>query len=98
MVKARRKKIWFRESPQSSPKPRFESRHEITIRDAAVRTENAGPRDHHPASFTGQITGQTTSLTVSLTDADQVLGPVTLIHGKEPKMGPCPVCSPQEEQ
>jgi hypothetical protein len=21
-----------------------------------------------------------------------VLGPVTLIYGKEPKMGPCPIC------
>ena len=46
----------------------------------------------HPASFTGQIVGQTMTLTVSLTDTARVLGPVTLIYGKEPKMGPCPIC------
>ncbi len=46
----------------------------------------------HPARFTGQITGQTMRLTVLLTDTARVLGPVTLIYGKEPKMGPCPIC------
>ena len=46
----------------------------------------------HPAQFTGQITGQTMALTVTLTDTARVLGPVTLIYGKEPKMGPCPIC------
>jgi hypothetical protein len=46
----------------------------------------------HPAQFTGQITGQTMTLTVTLTDTARVLGPVTLIYGKEPKMGPCPIC------
>ena len=46
----------------------------------------------HPARFTGQIIEQTMTLTVSLTDTARVLGPVTLIYGKEPKMGPCPIC------
>jgi hypothetical protein len=46
----------------------------------------------HPASFTGQVTGETMTLTVSLTDTARVLGPVTLIYGIEPKMGPCPIC------
>ena len=46
----------------------------------------------HPATFSGQIVGQTMTLTVSLTDTGQVLGPVTLVYGKEPKMGPCPIC------
>lgn len=46
----------------------------------------------HPARFTGQITGQTMTLTVTLTDTARVLGPVTLVFGKEPKMGPCPIC------
>ena len=46
----------------------------------------------HPAKFTGQIVDQTMTLTVSLTDTTRVLGPVTLIYGKEPKMGPCPIC------
>ena len=46
----------------------------------------------HPATFSGQIVGLTMTLTVSLTDTARVLGPVTLIYGKEPKMGPCPIC------
>jgi hypothetical protein len=46
----------------------------------------------HPASFTGHIVGQTMTLTVTLTDIARVLGPVTLIYGKDPKMGPCPIC------
>ena len=46
----------------------------------------------HPAQFTGQITGQTMALTVTLTDTARVLGPVTLTYGKEPQMGPCPIC------
>jgi len=46
----------------------------------------------HPAQFTGQIVGLTMTLTVSLTDTARVLGPVTLTYGKEPRMGPCPIC------
>jgi hypothetical protein len=46
----------------------------------------------HPARFTGQIVGRSMTLTVVLTDNDRQLGPVTLIYGKEPKMGPCPIC------
>lgn len=46
----------------------------------------------HPARFSGHIVGQTMTLTVTLTDTARVLGPVTLIYGKEPKMGPCPIC------
>ena len=46
----------------------------------------------HPATFTGQIIDQTMTLTVSLTDTASVLGPVTLVYGQEPKMGPCPIC------
>ena len=46
----------------------------------------------HPATFSGQVVGTTMTLTVSLSDTARVLGPVTLIYGKEPKMGPCPIC------
>ena len=46
----------------------------------------------HPATFSGQIVGQTMTLSVSLSDTARVLGPVILIYGKEPKMGPCPIC------
>lgn len=46
----------------------------------------------HPATFTGRIVGETMTLTVTLTDTARVLGPVTLTYGKEPQMGPCPIC------
>ena len=46
----------------------------------------------HPAQFTGQITGNSMILTVVLTDTGRQVGPVTLVFGKEPKMGPCPIC------
>jgi hypothetical protein len=46
----------------------------------------------HKARFTGDITFRTMTLTVSLTDTTRQLGPVTLTYGKEPKMGPCPIC------
>ena len=46
----------------------------------------------HPATFKGKIVGHTMTLTVSLSDTARVLGPVTLVYGAEPKMGPCPIC------
>ncbi len=46
----------------------------------------------HPAQFSGVISGRTMTLTVVLTDNGRQLGPVTLTLGKEPKMGPCPIC------
>jgi hypothetical protein len=46
----------------------------------------------HPATFAGRIVGHTMTLTVSLSDTARVLGPVTLVYGTEPKMGPCPIC------
>ena len=46
----------------------------------------------HPARFSGQIVGRVMSLTVTLTDTAVTLGPVLLTFGKEPRMGPCPIC------
>ena len=46
----------------------------------------------HPARFTGRIVGQSMTLTLVLTDTSRQLGPVTLVRGKEPRMGPCPIC------
>lgn len=46
----------------------------------------------HPARFTGQISGKTMTLSVELTDTGRQLGPVVLTLGKEPTMGPCPIC------
>jgi len=46
----------------------------------------------HPARFAGRIDGKVMTLTVQLTDTAVVLGPVQLTYGKEPRMGPCPIC------
>ena len=46
----------------------------------------------HPARFSGDIVGNTMTLTVSLTDTARTLGPVVLTFGKQPQMGPCPIC------
>ena len=46
----------------------------------------------HPAKFSGDIRGRTMTLTVALTDTARILGPVTLFYGKQPQMGPCPIC------
>jgi hypothetical protein len=46
----------------------------------------------HPARFAGSTDGQTMTLTVTLTDTAVTLGPVQLELGKEPQMGPCPIC------
>ncbi|HMG17882.1 MAG TPA: hypothetical protein VK573_04090 [Gemmatimonadales bacterium] len=48
----------------------------------------------HPARFVGRIVGGRMSLTVTLTDTTVTLGPVQLAYGKEPRMGPCPICRP----
>jgi hypothetical protein len=48
----------------------------------------------HPAVFRGQVSGVTLTLTVALTDTDVTLGPVLVQLGREPKMGPCPICRP----
>lgn len=52
----------------------------------------------HPARFSGEINGITMTLTVVLTDTARQLGPVTLTYGKEPKMGPCPICREPSER
>jgi hypothetical protein len=46
----------------------------------------------HPAQFSGTIQESTMTLLVTLTDTAVTLGPVTLTYGKQPVMGPCPIC------
>ena len=50
-----------------------------------------------PARFQGTVRGDLLQLTVTVTDTTgdttAHLGPVTLVFGREPKMGPCPICS-----
>ena len=72
-------------------------RPDLDGRFVATGTYNvdASPVDRgiiHPASFTGRIVGETMTLSVTLTDNGRTLGPVTLVYGKEPTMGPCPIC------
>ncbi len=56
---------------------------------------NAYPVDRgilHPARFNGATDGQTLTLTVTLTDTGEVLGPVALTYGVQPRMQICPIC------
>ena len=46
----------------------------------------------HPARFSGRISGRIMTLTVTLTDTAASVGPVQLIYGRAPEMGPCPIC------
>jgi hypothetical protein len=46
----------------------------------------------HPARFHGAISGRMMTLTVTLTDTAVTLGPVSLTYGKDPVLGPCPIC------
>jgi hypothetical protein len=49
-----------------------------------------------PAQFAGHVSGGTLVLTVTVNDtvahSDTVLGPATVVFGKTPSMGPCPIC------
>jgi hypothetical protein len=50
-----------------------------------------------PAVFTGRLDGAKLTFTVFVTDTTDndkvtVLGPVTVVLGKDPQMGPCPIC------
>ncbi len=76
--------------------------HQRLIPDAAGRFDVPGqhnitahPVDRgelHPARFSGRVVGGRMTLTVALTDTAVTLGPVQLAYGKEPRMGPCPIC------
>ena len=62
---------------------------------AGVQNITAYPVDRgilHPARFIGRIIGRSMTLTIALTDTAVTLGPVQLTYGKEPRMGPCPIC------
>jgi hypothetical protein len=49
-----------------------------------------------PAQFSGRVTGQTLTFAVAVNDTVEgrvvALGPATVTFGREPKMGPCPIC------
>jgi hypothetical protein len=49
-----------------------------------------------PARFTGRLRGAYVTITVTVNDTvdhkSVVLGPVTAIYGREPRLWPCPIC------
>jgi hypothetical protein len=49
-----------------------------------------------PAEFNGSVKGTTLTLTVivhdTVNDTTVTKGPVKMTYGKEPSMGPCPIC------
>ena len=54
----------------------------------------SGPR--LPAQFSGRVVGRTLTLAVAVNDTTTgkvvALGPVTVVYGKDPALGPCPIC------
>jgi hypothetical protein len=52
----------------------------------------------HPARYAGRVSGNEMTLTVTLTDTAVTLGPVRLTYGKEPVMGPCPICKSRADR
>jgi hypothetical protein len=49
-----------------------------------------------PAQFSGRVQGNTLTLAIAVNDTVEkkvvALGPVTVVFGREPSMGPCPIC------
>jgi hypothetical protein len=49
-----------------------------------------------PAQFAGTVSGRQLTLTVAVNDTVEkklvILGPVTITHGVEPRIPPCPIC------
>ena len=49
-----------------------------------------------PAQFSGRVAGRTLTLAIAVNDTVEkkvvALGPITVVHGRAPEMGPCPIC------
>lgn len=49
-----------------------------------------------PAQFSGRVVGRTLTLAIAVNDTVEkkvvALGPVTVVYGRTPSMGPCPIC------
>ncbi len=49
-----------------------------------------------PAQFSGRVSGRTLTLAIAVNDTVEkklvALGPITVIYGRSPSMGPCPIC------
>jgi hypothetical protein len=48
-----------------------------------------------PAQFSGRVSGRTLTLAIAVHDTVErkvvALGPITVLYGREPEMGPCPI-------
>jgi hypothetical protein len=75
---------------------RFSVAGEYLLRAYPVAT---GPR--LPAQFAGVLRGNELTMTVAVNDTVEktvrALGPVTVVLGRTPKMGPCPICKDPAE-
>jgi hypothetical protein len=49
-----------------------------------------------PAQFSGRVIGRTLTLAVAVNDTAEkkvvALGPITVVFGRTPNLGPCPIC------
>lgn len=49
-----------------------------------------------PAQFSGRVAGRRLTLAIAVNDTVEkrvvALGPVTVVYGRTPSMGPCPIC------
>jgi hypothetical protein len=49
-----------------------------------------------PAQFSGRVIGHTLTLAVAVNDTVEnkvvALGPITVVYGRTPNLGPCPIC------
>jgi hypothetical protein len=68
---------------------------------AGVFNITAHPVDRgifHPATFTGVVSGNVLVVTVTLRDTAVIVGPARVELGKDPRMGPCPICRPDSRR
>jgi len=49
-----------------------------------------------PAQFSGRVNGRVLTLAIAVNDTVEkklvALGPVTVVYGRTPELGPCPIC------
>lgn len=49
-----------------------------------------------PAQFSGRVTGGILTLAIAVNDTVEkkvvALGPIAVVYGRQPEMGPCPIC------
>ena len=49
-----------------------------------------------PAQFSGRVEGGRLTLAIAVNDTVEkkvvALGPITVVYGRDPQMGPCPIC------